>query len=153
MDTNWLLIGIGNEYRSDDGIALSIVSSIQELNLPNVLIKEESGEGAALMEAWLGYDNVILIDAVSSGAKPGTIFRIEAHKEKIPAKFFHYSTHLFGAAEAIELARSLHKIPQKLIIFGIEGINFNSGLQISPVVMEAGKKIIEHVLTEINQPQ
>jgi hydrogenase maturation protease len=144
-----LVIGIGNEYRSDDGLGLLIARKIRARLLISVAVKEESGEGAALMEAWQGYNSVILVDAVSSGAKPGTIFRIEAAKKNVPAKFFHYSTHAFSVAEAIELARAMKTLPPKLLVYGIEGSNFNAGVGISEVVQESANRVAEQILKNI----
>jgi hydrogenase maturation protease len=144
-----LLIGIGNEYRSDDGVGLVVAREIHEKLIPLITVKEESGEGAALMEAWQGFQNVFIVDAVSSGAMPGTIFRIDANKETVPAKFFHYSTHAFSVAEAIELARVLNVLPPNLIIYGIEGNNFNAGTTISFPVQQAAHKIIEQIVKDM----
>jgi hydrogenase maturation protease len=144
-----LVVGIGNEYRSDDGIGLVISRRIREKKLPSVSVKEESGEGAALMEAWQGCENVILVDAVSSGAIPGTIFRIDAIKEKTPVKFFHYSTHAFSVSEAIELAREMNILPPKLVVYGIEGTNFAAGTTISFHVQQAAYKIVEHIVKDM----
>jgi hydrogenase maturation protease len=108
-----------------------------------------SGEGAALIAAWQGADRVILIDAVRSGAAPGTIFRVEAHREPIPTNFFHYSTHAFGVAEAIELARALNQLPQCLLMYGIEGKDFEAGEGLSPVVKEAVEEVVRLVLREL----
>jgi hydrogenase maturation protease len=144
-----LLLGVGNEYRSDDGVGLAVARKIHEKLIPSVTVKEESGEGAALMESWQGFQNVIIIDAVSSGAMPGTIFRIDANKETVPIKFFHYSTHAFSVSEAIELARAMHVLPSKLVIYGIEGNDFAAGTTISLLVQQAAHKIIEQIVKEI----
>ena len=144
-----LVIGIGNEYRSDDGIGLVIVRMIRERLLLSVNVKEESGEGAALMEAWQGYESVILVDAVSSDVKPGTIFKINAGKKNVPAKFFRYSTHAFSMAEAIELARAMNTLPPKLFIYGIEGANFSAGVGISHAVQEAANRVVGQILKKI----
>jgi hydrogenase maturation protease len=146
-----LLIGIGNEYRSDDGIGLVIVRKIRERLLLSVTVKEESGEGAALMEAWQGCESVIIIDAVSSGAKPGTIFEIDAGKKNVPAKFFHYSTHAFSMAEAIELGRAMNTLPPRLCIYGIEGANFSAGVGISHVVQESANRVVGQILKKIRK--
>jgi hydrogenase maturation protease len=146
---NALLIGIGNEYRSDDSMGVAIARKIRERKLSSVCIKEESGEGAALMEAWQGFENVILVDAVSSGAKPGTIYRIDAKKERVPSKFFHYSTHAFGVAEAIELARAMKTLPQELVVYGIEGADFTAGIRLSPVVQESAGQVVEQIMKKI----
>jgi hydrogenase maturation protease len=144
-----LVVGIGNVYRSDDGIGLLIARKIRERRLLSVTVKEESGEGAALMEAWQGYESVILVDAISSGAKPGTILRIDAWKKKVPMKFFHYSTHAFSVAEAIELARAMKTLPPRLIVYGIEGASFSAGVGISHVVQISAKRIVEQILKKI----
>jgi hydrogenase maturation protease len=145
-----LIIGIGNEYRCDDSIGLVIAREIRERHISSVFVREESGEGVALMETWQGYENIILVDAISSGARPGTIVKIDASKEIVPAKFFHYSTHAFSIAEAIELARAMKTLPSKILIYGIEGTNFNAGTMISDVVQESGKQVIEQILNEID---
>ncbi len=149
MKNRWLLIGIGNEYRCDDGVGLQIVRTIADRTLLSVEIKEETGEGAALMEAWQGFENVVVVDAVSSGSKPGSIFKIEASKERVPAKFFHYSTHAFSVAEAIELARTMKTLPKNIVIFGIEGENFNAGTSISPAVQEAAERLLDQIVNEV----
>jgi hydrogenase maturation protease len=146
---NVLLVGIGNEYRSDDSIGIVIARKIRGKKLSSVSVQEESGEGAALMEAWQGYENVILVDAVSSGAKPGTIFRIEANKEPVSSKFFHYSTHAFSVTEAIELARAMNTLPRGLVIYGIEGVRFSAGTTLSHVVQESADHVVEQILKEI----
>jgi hydrogenase maturation protease len=108
-----LVIGVGNDYRHDDAVGLIVARRLREKNLQHVTVREMSGEGAALIAAWQGADCVIIVDAVQSGAAPGTIFRVEAHREPIPTNFFHCSTHAFGVAEAIETARSLGQLPRE----------------------------------------
>ena len=122
---NALIIGLGNDYRSDRWGWGGVARKLGAESLDEVRILEETGEGAALMEAWGGADFVILVDAVHSGGEPGTIYRIDAHAEEIPRSFFHYSTHAFSVAEAIELARALGQLPRRLVIYGIEGKNLD----------------------------
>jgi hydrogenase maturation protease len=144
-----LLIGVGNEFRSDDGVGLAVVREILDKLIPSVTVKLESGEGVALLESWQGFQDVMIVDAVSSGAVPGTIYKIDARNEKIPSKFFHYSTHAFSIAEAIELARITNAIPPKLIVYGIEGANFMAGITISPVVKAAAEKLCEQIIQDV----
>lgn len=145
-----ILIGVGNEFRGDDAVGLLIARRLTEMNLPGVTVRELSGEGAALMEAWQGADAVFLFDAVFTGKKPaGTIYRMDAHAQTIPADFFHYSTHRFGAAEAVELARTLDQLPPRLIIFGIEGKNFDYGAKLSPAVEQTIQEMVNKVILEI----
>ncbi len=116
---------------------------------PHVTVIEASGEGATLMEAWKGYERVIVIDATSSGSSPGTIHRFEAHREPLPARFFHYSTHAFSVAEAIEMARALGHLPPEIIVYGIEGKHFVAGEGFSPEVENAASLVVDRVLRDL----
>ena len=102
------------------------------------------------MEAWQGAKIVYLFDAVLSGAEAATIHRLDARLQPVSAKFFHCSTHGFGVAEAVELARSLNQLPPKLIIYGIEGKNFAAGIGLSPEVNRAAGEVVGRVLSELN---
>lgn len=149
MSSNILVIGIGNAFRGDDAAGLIIATHLHERAIDGVKIKNQSGEGLSLMECWQGTETVFIIDAVSSGSQPGTIFRLDANKESIPGKFFHYSTHAFSVAEAVELARTLDLLPKQLIIYGIEGINFQIGAQLSIEVSSAIDDVLARLLTDI----
>jgi len=144
-----LLLGIGNEYRGDDGAGLLFTRMIRTKISGSVTLKESQGEGGALMEAWQGYETVILVDAISSGAPSGTIMKIDATKQNIPAKYFRFSTHAFGLAEAIELARALKTLPENLLVYGIEGANFSPGNEITPSVERSVKRVVKEALHEL----
>lgn len=143
-----LCIGIGNEYRTDDALGLLIAREVQSRHLPGIKCVEATGEGTALMTAWAGYETVFLIDAVLSGNRPGTLYRLPVHNHHVPTGFFHYSTHAFSVAEAIELARTLGQLPPRLIIFGIEGKNFSAGIGLSSEVRAVIPDMVKQILTD-----
>lgn len=149
--SNTLIIGIGNQYRRDDAVGLLIAHALKEQKLPHTRICEASGEGAALMEAWRGAEMVILIDAVLSGAPPGTIHELDAHAQPIPSNFFSYSTHAFSVGEAIELARILNYLPPRLLLIGIEGKDFAYGMGLSPEVDEALARVVNSIKVQVNE--
>ena len=152
MPSNNLIIGVGNQFRSDDSVGLLVAREVASLNLPHVKVIEHSGEGASLMETWYGFQTVIIIDAVVSGAEAGTIHILDAHQQNIPSEFFHYSSHAFGLAEAVELARMLNKLPAHLKIFGVEGINFDFGESLSPKVQESIPRLVEMIKSTLVLP-
>jgi hydrogenase maturation protease len=143
-----LVLGLGNDYRSDDAAGLVVVRRIKGLGLKDAIVSEESGEGANLIEIWKSADTVIVVDAVSSGSKLGTIHRFVADNQRIPSKFFHYSSHSFGLAEAIELARSLHQLPNHLVVYGIEGGKFEAGVGLSFEVERAVEEVVDRIKHE-----
>jgi len=131
-----LLIGIGNKFAGDDAFGSLLAEAFFQKSLPGVTVKILSGEAGELIEAWGGYQLVIVVDAVFSGAEIGHFFKLKAGKQKIKGAIFSCSTHAFGLAEAVEIAASLGLLPPKLLIFGIEGRDFQSGFPLSPELQE-----------------
>ena len=116
----------------------------------DIKVVEASGEGAALLDAWQGANSVVVLDAARSGAPPGTIHRFDASTEPIPSAFLNYSTHAFSVAEAVELSRVLHELPPHLIVYGIEGSNFEAGVGLSPAVEEAASLVMAQIVGELH---
>ncbi|MCL5006297.1 MAG: hydrogenase maturation protease [Acidobacteria bacterium] len=146
-----LVIGIGNAYRSDDAVGLVVVRRLKEQTQGSVQILEHGGEGADLMESWRDARAVILVDAAHSGARPGTIHRIDCRHQPLPHSMFGDSTHAFGVAEAVELSRVLGRLPPRLVMFGIEGESYKLGTELSPAVRLAMSQVVDTVLEEINK--
>ena len=144
-----LVIGIGNEFRSDDGVGRIVAGKLAG-ELPTFIeILLESGEGAALIDAWSGARAVFVIDAVRSGAVPGTAFRVDASEQKIPTGYFNYSSHAFSLAEAVELSRALGTLPHTCMIYGIEGKSFTSGTGLSDEVRHSVPDVIRQITADV----
>lgn len=145
--TRVLFIGVGNPYRGDDGAGIAVARQLARRVPPDIEVLEESGEGTALVEAWQGATFVIVVDAIQSGAAPGTIYRFDACREHL-AGGLHRSTHAFGVSGAIELARALNELPAHLVVYGIEGQDFTPGEGLSPAVQGAVECTAERILSE-----
>ncbi len=143
------VIGIGNDYRRDDATGRTVARNLKKRIPPDTEILEETGEGTALLEAWRGAEHVFLIDAVQSGAPAGTLHRIDVQTQPLPSSLFRHSTHAFGIAEGIELARVLQELPPRLIVYGIEGGRFDAGVGLSPEVENAVKETEARLREEI----
>ena len=139
---------MGNTFRRDDGVGPAVAELLREALAGDIEIVFQSGEGATLMESWRDALDVYLIDAVKSGAAPGTVFRLDA-SEPIPSQFFHYSTHDFSVAEAVEMARALKRLPPRMILYGIEGGDFSQGPGLSPQVAKAAEQVVKRIVMEI----
>ncbi|MHB1687830.1 MAG: hydrogenase maturation protease [Ignavibacteriaceae bacterium] len=141
-----IVFGVGNLYRSDDAVGLIILEKLRSQNMHGVLLIEIVGDGLSLIQEWTERDKVIIIDAVSSGSSPGTIFRLDLLRQQIPSEKFHFSSHTFNLADAIELAAQLKKLPAVLRLFAIEGKNFDFGSMVSHEVFDASEKVVHDVI-------
>lgn len=139
------VIGIGNEYRSDDGVGLVVARELRARNLEQAQIMECSGDAAVLLEAWEGADMVILIDAIVSGAQPGKIHCFDLAMQMMPMDVAFWSTHGPGLSEAIGLARALGQLPPRVVVYGIEGKNFKAGVGLAPEMRCAVREVVEQV--------
>jgi hydrogenase maturation protease len=141
-----MIIGIGNRYRGDDAFGCLVASELAAFMLPGVQCIEHDGEPAGLMDCWQGVEKVLLIDAVSSGAQAGKIFRFDLGQQPLPETFNLYSTHAFGVPQAVELARALHKLPPEILFIGVEGACFDAAEVLSPALVKAKRVVISEIL-------
>lgn len=137
-----LIVGIGNTFRSDDGVGPFVAEALAARGFA---AQVHAGDGTGLMDLFEAHQALVLVDATHSGAAPGTLVSFDAVAEKLPAELFHYSTHRFGLAEAVETARALGSLPKSLMVHGIEGCEFGAGTQLSGPVREAAERLIEHL--------
>jgi hydrogenase maturation protease len=146
-----VVIGVGNEFRGDDVAGLIVARRIRELVGSHTSVVEQSGEGGALIESMRGVRRLLLIDATQSGAAAGAVRRFDACAEPLPVGLFHYSTHAFSVAEAVETARALGQLPPELIVYGIEGRNFGYGDAVSEEVRLAAERIAADLGSELSK--
>jgi hydrogenase maturation protease len=143
------LIGIGNQFRRDDAAGLEVARRLRLAHPPGVTILEQEGEPTSLIEAWSEADEALVVDGVSSGARPGTLHRFEAAEGPLPAEVFKSSTHALGVAEAVELARELDRLPKRLVVYGIEGESFEVGEGLTAIVQEAVGQLVMELYREL----
>jgi hydrogenase maturation protease len=149
MTAKVIVIGVGNAFRSDDGVGLMVARLLRDRVAAHVCVAEQSREAFALLGLWDQIDTVIIIDAIVCGSQPGTIHRFDAQEGAIPTAWFHGSTHTFGVAEAIELARALGQLPPRLLVYGIEGKHWEAGVGLSPEVEQVVPAVVERILQEV----
>ncbi len=144
------MIGVGREGRGDDAAGLRVARLVRAMLWPHVRMRECEGNTTELLDAWRDEPAVLVVDAVSSGAPVGSVRRLDIGDAPLPAEFLRDSTHALGLAEAVELGRSLGRLPPVLVVYGIEGQDFSLGSQLSyPVecsVREAALLITEEIL-------
>ncbi|HTZ81573.1 MAG TPA: hydrogenase maturation protease [Candidatus Acidoferrales bacterium] len=135
------IIGCGNLHRGDDAAGIIAAERLRELGVDAAVCV---GGFAQLMDMWHGSDDVIIIDAVVTGASAGTVHLWDA-SDPLPFSKSSASIHGMGIAEAIELSRALKRLPARLQIYGIEGRNFELGSAPLPEVVEATEEVVRRI--------
>jgi hydrogenase maturation protease len=140
------VIGVGNAFRGDDAAGLAVVGEIETSD--GVVSRAHEGETVGLLDVWRGFDAAVLVDTIRSGAPAGTIHRIDASVEPVPSPLRRASSHTIGLGETIELARTLGGLPERVIIYGVEGARFEAGAEMSAAVRAALDELTEAVSEE-----
>ena len=165
MGASVVVIGVGNALRGDDAAGLEVARRLRALDDGGRLkVHAYEGEGLGLLDLWAGADAVVVIDAMRSGANPGEIRRIDATPAAVQLPPPPSSSHAVGVAEAIELGRALGTLPATVIVYAIEGEEFQTGSQPTAAVARAVESAAQSVrrealalagdrLTPANDPQ
>ena len=146
-----LVIGIGNPDRGDDGAGRAVARRLRDLGLPGLEVLESDGEGTSLVCAWEGAHDVVLVDACRGAGTPGSVHRIEAGEAERLDALNHASTHSFGVAAAVGLARALGRMPSRLVVYAIEGIHFGHGEGLSAHVDHALDEVVALVVRDLSR--
>lgn len=141
------VIGLGSPF-GDDAVGWWVIDQLRA-RLPSgggVEFLALDRPGAGLLSFLQGVEAVILIDAVRGGQPPGTVYRLTPEEaERLPAGL---SSHGFGLAEALRLARALRVRPARLEIHGIE-LGKLTGEGLSPAVEAAAKRLADRLLSQL----
>lgn len=141
------MIGVGNRFRGDDAAGIEVVRRLRERGVD---ARESEGEPVGLLDCWEGAGAAVVVDAVRSGAPAGTIHRVDASEQALPAILRgSTSTHAVGLGEAIELARTLGQLPPRIVVYGIEGASFAAGEELSPQVGAVLDEVVDRVIEEV----
>jgi hydrogenase maturation protease len=144
-----VVIGVGNEYRRDDGAGLAVVTSLRDRVPPGVELVLTDGEPTRLIEAWTGASLAVVVDAVRANPpRPGRVHRFELDRPLAGATRTA-SSHGFGLDDAIQLALALDRMPGRLIVHAIEAADLTQGTGLTSQVATAVEEVASAVLADL----
>ncbi len=144
----FLVLGIGNEILTDDGIGPRLVTELEKLEVPGFIhfLTAATG-GMDIMELICSYERVIIIDALKSGKdSPGTVYHYtpDDFRESLHVSSFHDISFL----TALKLAEKLEMhLPEKIDIIAVEieeDLTFSN--EFSPRVNEKYPEVLHEVI-------
>jgi len=147
-----VVIGVGNPDRGDDAVGPHVVAHLEGRVPPGVRLMRTSGsDPATMIDAWRDADRAIIVDAMVSGARPGTVERFDVAERPLPASVRLASTHALGAQTAVEMGRALGTLPASCTLYGVESATFEHGAAMTPEVAAAAEAAAAAILEEISQ--
>ena len=146
-----LVIGLGRVDRGDDAIGPEVARTVAERCGPEVEVVE-SDQPADLMHLWVGRALVVVVDAVRSGAPPGTIqvLHLGAGKASPMQDGWRSSgqggTHALGIDTVVGLAGVMGTLPPSLVLVCVEGSTFEHGAAMSSSVAGAVEATVAEIM-------
>jgi hydrogenase maturation protease len=144
-----VIIGVGNEFRRDDGIGPEVVARLRDQVPATVELLVSDGEPARLIEAWSGAKLAVVVDAVRADpAVPGRLHRLVLDGAGVPAPH-QVSSHGLSLGDAVGLAQALGRLPDRLIVHAVEAADLGTGPGLSPAVAAAAGPLAAAVLADV----
>lgn len=152
MTEPWaVVVGVGNEYRGDDGIGPVVASRIENLHMPGVLVAISDGEPTSLLDIWTGFDLAVVIDAVRCVSPvPG---RVRLTDIDLLRRAGTASSHSLGITDALPLGRVLGRLPARLVVVAVEVACLEPGVGLSEPVASAVPRAAEAVVGELRRSE
>ena len=144
-----VVIGVGNEFRRDDGAGPEVVARLRGQLPDDVCLLVSDGEPARLIEAWAGAPVAVIVDAVrAEPAVPGRVHRLVLHRAGA-ATAPPTSSHGLGLDCAIGLAQALDRMPGMLILHAVDAADVGQGTGLTPAVAAAIDTLAAAVLDDL----
>ena len=114
-----LVLALGNELIADDAIGIVAARQLETMLEGRAEVIATSEHGVALLDLLIGYEKLVLIDAILTGEHPaGTVFEIDSDSLRPVAA---PSPHFTGVPELIVLAKQLDvPFPGDIRIIAVE---------------------------------
>jgi hydrogenase maturation protease len=158
-----LVAGIGNIFLGDDAFGVEVVQALMHRRLPGQVKVVDFGiRGFDLTYALLdGYDVAILVDAISRGEKPGTLYVIEPdlnELDDLDEQEMMIETHAMNPMKVLCMVQSMGGEFKRVLVVGCEPETFGGeegsmGLSepVQAAVAEAIKMIESLVIDIANE--
>ncbi|HYH03331.1 MAG TPA: HyaD/HybD family hydrogenase maturation endopeptidase [Bacillota bacterium] len=145
---NTVILGVGNLLFKDDSIGVRVLQELEKELLPKSITLIEGGAGGLdLLNFFIDYASVIVIDAIAAGNSPGTLYHFSADTlMTVPGA--RLSLHDLRLLEVYHLSRLLGS-HSRVIIIGIEPAETGFGLELSPEVSAKIPELVRLVKAEL----
>ena len=154
-----LVLGLGNPLLRDDAVGLHVARRLEPLldGAIDIEVDEDYRGGLRLMERMMGFERAIVVDAICSGAPPGTVHRLSP--DGIPTQH-SASAHDANLKTALELGRQAGaRLPadDRILLIGIEAsdvLSFDESLtpEVEAAISGAVHMVLEELHAERGEP-
>ncbi len=145
-----LVLGVGNLLLSDEGVGIHVAQRLQRMTLsPEVEVSDGGTGGFDLIAYGRGKKKIIIVDAVSADAEPGTVLRFKPDEVAFEG-YLPFSSHQTGLQELLHFCTMLDP-PPEVIIYGVVAQETQRmSMQLSKMVKRRLGEIVAKIIEELN---
>jgi hydrogenase maturation protease len=142
-----LVLGVGNELFTDEGLGCVAAQRLADLDLPCVDVRDGATLGLGLLPEIAGRSALLLLDAMlSDDARPGDL--LELHGTEVPARRqLTMSAHQIGVEEALAAAEFAGCRPPALTALGLVPADLGVGFGLSPLTTSRLSSLVDRAVT------
>jgi len=140
------VIGLGNPDRGDDAVGVRVVRALRGRTPEDVTLLEGTQAPLFVFEQLDKFDTLILVDAVRSDARAGTVYCFDGREIPANIRANAISSHGLSVHDAIGLGEALGRLPEVVKVVGIEAAGFDFGAAPSSEVTAAIDAAVRTVL-------
>jgi hydrogenase maturation protease len=153
MNKRILVLGLGNILISDEGLGVHALRWL-EANCklpPEVELVDGGTGGLSLLPLLSSVDVLIVIDAITLGKEPGTIYCFSEEILTNQSLLEKISTHEISFADILSILQLKGDKPKKIFLLGMEPKSLEVGTELSEEVKKNIPKLCQLVLEKINE--
>src|ERR671923_3002167 len=143
-----LIVGFGNVLLGDDGFGVEVIKRLACSELPPGVETMEVGIGGVhfVLRLMEGFEAVIVVDAINRGQPPGTLYVFTPSAADLGVHGReHIDPHFTEPARAMQLARALGCLPDKVTVLGCEPESCQLGINLSVAVDAVVDRAVEKI--------
>jgi hydrogenase maturation protease len=153
--TKILVVGLGNPRLGDDGVGWKVAEEVKRQLMPDQPVNVDclSLGGVSLMEHFIGYNCVVLVDAFALEEPIGSILILKLSDLPHYSAFHTTSAQDTSLQSAIELGKSMGALlPDDVTVVGIATKRVSVfSTELSPLVARAVPQAVGFVLDLLNE--
>ncbi|MCA1004115.1 hydrogenase maturation protease [Rhodococcus hoagii] len=141
---NTVVVGLGNEFRRDDGFGPAVVRALDGRIPPTTTVTTVT-DATDLLDAWAGRQLAIVVDLVLPDLiRPGRVQRWVLGDDAGPL-----DSHGIDVAAALALAHALGTAPGHAILYATASRDVGFGQHLSPPVRRAVEVTTDAIAAEV----
>ncbi len=154
------VIAVGNAFCGDDGVGAAVLAALaapsvapdaRQRQAASLRLVDLGTDALALVEALRPDEPCVVVDAARMGREPGAVVAFRPDEARLHIRGDGLSLHGLGLAEAFALAGQLGRMPEDVLVVGVEPAGVVPGTGLSDAVAAAVPRVVGIIKAEVQR--